>query len=171
MRGPIIKIESKGEDSGLGHEMDGASRTDIAEPKLIALKCNVDDRGFLYQIFGNYDQDLSEVRRVYIVGNPTRGIIRGFHMHKKETKAYFVVSGSAKFIAARNRDTKETYVLSSRTPTVLIVPPGNYHGWMSLEDNTVVVGLSNRTLEQSLEDDFRFGPMIFGKEIWEVRNR
>jgi len=89
-------------------------------------------------------------------------------MHKQETKAYFVISGSAKFVVVDGEKNSSTFTLSPHNPMVLLVPPKNYHGWISLQEDTVLLGLSDRTLEQSLEDDYRIDPMSFGNEIWSV---
>jgi hypothetical protein len=40
-----------------------------------------------------------------------------------------------------------------------------------LEDNTILIGLSNKSLEESLSDDIRIDPFAFGKEIWETKPR
>jgi dTDP-4-dehydrorhamnose 3,5-epimerase-like enzyme len=147
------------------------AKTNGHEPVLIPIACHVDDRGFLYQIFGDYVGEFPDVRRIYVVGNFARGVIRGYHMHKQETKGYFVVSGSAKFVAVKDDERKHTFVLTHRNPSVLLVPPQNYHGWVSLEDNTVLIGLSDRTLEQSVSDDYRTDPMKFGGDVWKVEPR
>ena len=141
------------------------------KPLLINLECYIDDRGFLYQIYGQYKDVFPELKRVYVVGNFSKGIIRGFHKHLNEWKGYFVVLGSAKFVTVDENKNIATYILSMRKPAVLIVPPNYYHGWVSLEDNTILIGLSNKSLEESLSDDIRIDPFTFGKEIWETKPR
>ncbi len=89
-------------------------------------------------------------------------------MHKRETKAYFVIGGSAKFVVVDEGKSSKTYTLSARNPSVLLVPPRNYHGWISLEEGTTLVGLSDKTLEQSVNDDYRIDPMSFGSGMWSV---
>ena len=139
-----------------------------AQPHLVAIQCHLDDRGFLCQILGNYNEFLPKVARAYVVGNFAQGTIRGLHMHKLETKAYFVVNGSAKFVVVDREKKNQAYTLSERNPAVLVVPPSYYHGWISLEANTTLIGLSDRMLEQSLKDDYRADPMAFGNEVWRV---
>jgi len=139
--------------------------------ELIGVKCHTDDRGFLYQIYGDFPEKFPDVKRIYVVGNFCKGIIRGFHMHKKEHKSYFVVNGAAKFVVVDEKKKAYSYVLTSRDSSVLIVPPKHYHGWVSLEDNTVLIGLSDKSLDESLKDDFRMDPFSFGKELWEVKPR
>jgi len=111
------------------------------------------------------------VKRVYVVGNFSRGTVRGFHKHLEEWKCYFVSSGAAKFIAVDDEKNVSAFLLSSKNPTILIVPPGYFHGWVSLGEDTILIGMSNKSLEQSLKDDIRTDPFTFGKEIWEVKAR
>jgi dTDP-4-dehydrorhamnose 3,5-epimerase-like enzyme len=46
-------------------------------------------------------------------------------------------------------------VLSSKTPKILWIPPGNYNGFKTLEYNTTVLFFSTSTLNESLNDDIR----------------
>lgn len=141
------------------------------KPEKIDIKCHVDDRGFLYQVYGNYPDKFPEVKRIYIVGNYSKGVIRGFHKHMEEWKCYFIAIGSAKFVLVYEDKNISTHTLSSKNPSLLIVPPRYFHGWISLEDNALLVGLSNKSLEESLKDDIRIDPFTFGKDVWEVKPR
>lgn len=141
------------------------------EPEQLEVSCHIDDRGFLYQIFGNFEGKFPELKRVYVVGNFSKGTIRGFHKHEEEWKCYFAVSGSAKFVVIDEDKNIFTYTLSPKKPSILIVPPRFFHGWVSLEENTILIGMSNKGLEQSLKDDVRINPFTFGKKVWEVKPR
>jgi len=141
------------------------------KPEHVAISCHVDDRGFLYQIYGNYEDKFPSVKRIYIVGNFSKGTIRGFHKHNEEWKGYFISNGSAKFVVVDENKKMSTYTLSSKNPAVLIVPPKYFHGWISLEENTMLIGMSNKSLEESLEDDVRIDPFTYGKEVWDVKAR
>lgn len=141
----------------------------LSEPKQIEVSCHIDDRGFLYQIAGNYE--FPEIKRVYVVGNFAKGVIRGYHEHKEEWKAYFAVSGSLKIVVVDEQGEISNYVLTSRKPSILVVPPKHLHGWISLEEDTLLVGISNKTLEESQADDYREDPFKYGKEMWDVKPR
>jgi dTDP-4-dehydrorhamnose 3,5-epimerase-like enzyme len=140
-----------------------------SEPAEVEILCHADDRGFLYQLYKSYH--FPEVKRVYLVGNYSRNVIRGFHKHNEEWKAYFVGRGTAKFVLVNEQKEITTHTLSDRRPCVLVVPPKYLHGWVSLTEETLVIGLSNKTLEESNKDDFREDPFIFGKEVWETKAR
>ena len=135
----------------------------------------IDDRGFLSQILPEGSESFN-IKRIYSTGNFARGTIRGFHKHSKETKAFFVASGAAKFVAVDDREDSPTYkqintfVLSQLNPSVLVVPTGIYTGWMSLEDKTVVVGMSSEVFDKDNPDDERLDPFAYG-DVWEIKNR
>ncbi|MEM3727748.1 MAG: WxcM-like domain-containing protein [Candidatus Bathyarchaeia archaeon] len=141
------------------------------KPKQLEVECHLDDRGFLYQIYGNYEGEFPELKRVYVVGNFSKGTIRGFHKHNEEWKCYFVISGSAKFVVIDENGSISTYILSPKRPCLLIIPPGYFHGWVSLEEDTILIGMSNKSLEQSINDDVRIDPFTFGRDLWEVKPR
>ncbi|MFB5637519.1 MAG: dTDP-4-dehydrorhamnose 3,5-epimerase family protein [Nitrosarchaeum sp.] len=144
------------------------------------LQCNkvesfIDDRGFLSQILPEGDKSFS-IKRIYSTGNFSRGTIRGFHKHSKEKKAFFVLSGTAKFVAVDDRNDSSTYkqintfILSQLNPSVLIVPTGIYTGWMSLDDKTIVIGISSEVFDKNNPDDQRLDPYTYG-DVWKVENR
>lgn len=135
----------------------------------------IDDRGFLSQILPEGDESFN-IKRLYSTGNFSKGVIRGFHKHKREKKAFFVPSGSAKFVAVDDRKDSSTYkeinkfVLSTLNPSVLTIPTGVYTGWMSLEDNTVVLGISSEPFDKENPDDERLDPYAYG-DVWKVKDR
>lgn len=139
------------------------------------VKSFIDDRGFLSQILPEGDESF-QIKRIYSTGNFSRGIIRGFHKHVREKKAFFVPSGSAKFIAVDDRQNSSTFkeintfVLSTLNPSVLTVPTGIYTGWMSLEDGTVVIGISSEKFDKDNPDDERLDPYAYG-DVWKVKDR
>ena len=144
------------------------------------LQCNkvesfIDDRGFLSQILPEGDESFS-IKRIYSTGNFSKGTIRGFHKHSREKKAFFVTSGVAKFVAVDDRKESPTYkqintfVLSQLNPSVLVVPTGIYTGWMSLDDKTVIIGISTEPFDKNNPDDERLDPFTYGN-VWEIKNR
>lgn len=142
--------------------------------KLVPVKTFVDDRGYINQIIQHSDGVFPKLERLYLVGNFGKGVIRGLHKHEKEWKCFFVINGAVKFVLVKETKNKpeiDTYVLSSKNPQILIIPPGIWHGSMSLEENTTLLGISNFTIKETKEDDYRIDPFNFGKEIWEVKPR
>jgi len=135
----------------------------------------IDDRGFLSQIFPEGDESFT-IKRIYSTGNFSKGTIRGFHKHKKEKKGFFVTSGSAKFVVVDDRKDSSTYkeintfILSTLNPSVLTVPVGVYTGWMSLQNDTVILGISSEPFDKENPDDERLDPFAF-EDVWKVKDR
>lgn len=135
----------------------------------------IDDRGFLSQILPEGDESFT-IKRIYSTGNFSKGTIRGFHKHKKEKKGFFVTSGSAKFVVVDDRKDSATYkeintfILSTLNPSVLTVPVGVYTGWMSLQNDTVILGISSEPFDKENPDDERLDPFAF-EDVWKVKDR
>lgn len=132
----------------------------------------IDDRGSLR--FVN-DFDFSGVKRFYQVENHRQGFIRAWHGHEKEGKYVYVAKGSALIGAVPFSTTQvikedvQKFVLSSKSPKVLFIPPGYANGFMNLEEDTIVMFFSTSTLDESKGDDIRFP---YDKwNIWNIEYR
>jgi dTDP-4-dehydrorhamnose 3,5-epimerase len=133
-----------------------------------------DDRGCLYEVLHNYE--ITKFARIYAVVNPARGIIRGLHKHKLGWDNFCIVNGSAKFVFIDDRQESVTYkqqetiVTSARSPQLIAVPPGVYHGWMSLEDNTILLTENSELFNKENSDDVRIPADSYG-DVWTIKGR
>ena len=157
----------------------------IHDIKMIDLKVHEDDRGYLYEIIHKSDNFVSgkgqEIRQVYVVGDRIDRIVRAFHKHDELHDWFCIVKGSAKFVLVDDRKDSPTYkkldivVCSDRSPKLLIVPPGVYHGWMSLEPDTIMVSTASHEYNSEKPDEYRIPPDEFntlaGANIWEIKGR
>lgn len=84
--------------------------------------------------------------------------------------------GSAKFVLVDDRPDSPTYkemntfIISERNPSLLVVPPGVYHGWMSLEDDTQMISTASEVYNRQKPDEVRISPDSFG-DVWTVKGR
>ena len=100
------------------------------ETKEIKGAVHVDDRG---EVSFVNDFDFDGVKRFYTIRNHRVGFVRAWHAHKKEAKYVTVLNGSALVGAVKIDDWKKPcrdaevsrFVLSSRRPSVLSIPPGH----------------------------------------------
>ena len=106
----------------------------------------------------------------------TRGTVRAFHKHAELWDWFFISHGSAKFVLVDDRDDSPTkgemmaVVVGDRKPALIVVPPGVYHGWMSLEDDTQMVSTASHTYNREKPDEVRIPPDSFG-DVWTVKGR
>jgi dTDP-4-dehydrorhamnose 3,5-epimerase len=154
----------------------------IHDANIIDLTVREDDRGYLFEIIHKSDEFVSgkgqEIRQVYVVGDRIENIIRAFHKHDELHDWFCIVKGSAKFVLVDDRKDSPTYkefdivVCSDRTSKLLVVPSGVYHGWMSLEPDTIMVSTASHEYNREKPDEYRVPPDEFNELIginpWEI---
>ena len=125
------------------------------------------------------DFSFKGVKRFYQVENTDQKTIRAFHGHKNEAKYVLVISGSILlcviYLDNLKKPSKENkvqkFILSGRKPEIVYIPGGYANGFKALEVNTKVIFFSTSSLKESLEDDYRFPPNYWGKEVWERNDK
>ena len=148
---------------------------------VIPLTVHIDDRGYLIEIARQAGDPephgvLHEFGQAYLVGNATRGVIRAFHKHLQVWDWFTFGHGSAKVVLVDDRDDSPSrgermvLVIGERNPVLVAVPPGVYHGWMSLEDDTQLIGLASQVYNREDPDEVRVPPDFFG-DVWAVKGR
>lgn len=150
-------------------------KIDFKKPRAIEYPVFADDRGTFAPFInglGELTPQSVNIKRIYYVCNDSKGVVRGFHYHKKEWKFFVIVSGSAKFVALNpdKPDEKYQFISSVRKNNLIIIPPLFANGWVSLSDNTILVCASSATTQESLKDDKRFDPYKWG-DVWTVKAR
>jgi dTDP-4-dehydrorhamnose 3,5-epimerase-like enzyme len=121
------------------------------------------------------DFDFKGIKRFYQIDLPRKNMIRAFHGHFKESKHVFVISGQLLLcvvkindkITPSKKNKVKKIILNSDNPQIYNVPQGYANGIMSLKPNTRVIFFSNKTLQESLNDDFRFDKNYWGEMVWE----
>lgn len=139
----------------------------------------VDDRGHFTNIPLALPKFNFKGKRVYLCDNFQKGTVRGYHYHEYEAKVFICLKGGIKFILlAENMFdwdpslwNPEVFTLSGIIPKALYVPPNYANAWQTLTDDTIMLGISDNTVAQSMEDDVRLDPMMYHPEYWEVECR
>ncbi len=133
----------------------------IVNPTLFEKGQSKDHRGFV-EYYNSLD--LSDYKRFYIVTNPLRGTVRAWHGHKIEAKLIKVLKGEflVAVVKVDNWDnpSKENNVekfLMNEDSGILYIPPGYANGAINLVADSKVIYFSSLNLEDSANDDYRFG--------------
>jgi len=149
--------------------------------KVVDLAIHEDDRGYLIEVARHVDDPephgvVHQFGQVYLVGDPVRGTVRAFHKHDELWDWFFISHGGAKFVLKDDRDDSMTsgemmtVIASCRKPRLIVVPPGVYHGWMSLEDDTQLISTASHIYNREDPDEVRIPPDSFG-DVWAVKGR
>ena len=134
----------------------------------------IDDRGvlgFLNSLEGFV------VKRTYVITNHQSGYIRAWHGHKEEEKIFIPICGSfligavqiADFDNPSSRETPIRRILSEFSMEGFRIPAGYANGIMNLTEHAKLLVLSNSTLDQSKNDDYRYDWDFWN--IWNISNR
>jgi len=113
-------------------------------------KCYPDDRGFLLQSYVRSELEMLGIAadfRQAIQSRSKRGVVRGLHFQwdPPQGKLIRCVSGSILDVAVDVRHHSPTLgdhvilEMSERNNTVFWLPPGFAHGFMALENETIVL--------------------------------
>jgi len=139
------------------------------------LKRHVDDRGTLEEVLRCDDREFVKFGQVYVVQSRAVGTVRAFHRHEKLWDHFCIVAGAALFqfvddmVSAGSVPAGTPYRITADAakPVVLRVPPGVWHGWMSLEPNTILLSIASEPYNPEEPDEERLPPVSFGAR-WEV---
>lgn len=146
-----------------------SSNNSSVEEKLFIGNSFFDDRGYLS--FFNDFNEWNKIVRFYQVENRKVDSIRAFHGHKRETKYVYVAKGAILLHIATTKGVQKSYILDASKPQILkLIPDGVnpiFHGFKILEPGTIIQFFSDKSLEESQNDDFRLSWDCFGSKLWE----
>jgi dTDP-4-dehydrorhamnose 3,5-epimerase len=148
----------------------------IHQVEVRPLTVYVDDRGYLMEVLRNYDPFFTKFGYLYVAGDNVRGIVRAFHKHQEMWEWFYCSQGSARYVLVDSRPESPTHekmnsiVIGQRNPSMLVVPPGVFHGWVSLEDNTQIIAVGSEPYNPAALDEVRVPADSFGVK-WEVEPR
>jgi len=173
--GKKVEVEYNFSDS-VAKVLGEFTREDMAWVRADPLTTHSDDRGHLFEV--NHSSDVVKFGQDYVVIDDLPHIVRAFHAHRELWDYFTIIQGHAKFVLFDARvkihgEENPTYgrmkqfVIGQRRNMRLTVPPGVYHGWMSLEPQTILLSFGSELYDGDDPDEHRVPPNSFGYR-WEV---
>jgi len=117
----------------------------VIDPKVFG-----DERGYFFESYNKLDFEKNGISTTFVQDNQSKsakGIVRGLHLQQEpyeQVKLISVASGSILDVAVDVRVGSKTYgkyypqILSEENKKMFYIPAGFAHGFLSLEDNTIV---------------------------------
>ncbi|RRO12126.1 WxcM-like domain-containing protein [Flavobacteriaceae bacterium 14752] len=132
----------------------------IIEPKIIKPNTFTDHRGSLYS-YENFEIDKLNIIRTFLINVID---FRGWHGHKHENNWFKVNKGMLKILLVKPDDWQKPsvelkpleFILKSEDHQILFIPAGYVSAIKCLKDPSVLEVFSDKTLNESLTDDYRF---------------
>jgi len=129
--------------------------TNISDVIVLTPTVYEDNRGYFFESFNSLDFNTNislpkTIKSEFVQDNQSiskRGVIRGMHLQiypYEQTKLIRVIKGKILDIIVDLRKRSNTYLqvfsieLSGENKKILLVPTGCLHGFLSLEDDTIV---------------------------------
>ena len=119
-------------------------KTKIKDLLIIKKETYKDKRGFLREL---YRENLLSKKFIFeILSNSNKNVIRGLHLQKKNSQGKYVtvLNGKAFDVAVDLRKNSKTFgqyvsiILSGKQNVSFYIPEGFAHGFLALENNTIM---------------------------------
>ncbi len=132
--------------------------------KIKQLRVIPDQRGRLMEILRTDDDLFVKFGQVYMT-TTYAGVVKAWHLHKKQTDNVACVLGMIKLAVYDPREDSPTYkevnefYLGTHNPLLVQIPAGVYHGWMCVSpEEAIVVNVPTEVYDREDPDEFRLDP-------------
>jgi len=117
--------------------MNGEPVEGMPGAMLFSPQVHADSRGSFMEIFRQDSLGVDFVQANH--SHSAAGVLRGLHYHRRQSDAWYVISGEAQAMLADIRTPSDapavaSVTLSAEHPQVLYIPPGVAHGFLAITD-------------------------------------
>ncbi len=146
----------------------------IQEIKIKPLKIFANDQGYLFETIRADDEIFDNKFGQNMISTVYPGVIKGLHLHQKQTDYTTCVKGNLKYIAIKENQNKtptiQTFILGEKNPILIKCPPGIWHGYTPIgNQEALILHTMDKTFDPADDDTQRKDPFAFG-DVWSVRN-
>jgi len=123
-----------------------------------------DERGWLMEILRCDDDVFKKFGQVYLT-TAYPGVVKAWHMHKKQTDNIVCIRGMIKLALYDSRKGSKTYgeinefFIGEKNPKLVTVPPMVYHGFKAIGDKTAyIINIPDLPYNREKPDEYRLPP-------------
>jgi len=128
------------------------------------LKLIPDDRGWLLEMLRSDEPVYEKFGQVYASATYP-GVVKGWHLHRKQVDYFVCVSGMVKLVIYDGREGSPTrgqldeFFIGIPNPLLVRVPEGTHHGWKCISPETaVVINCATEVYDYQRPDEERLDP-------------
>lgn len=126
-----------------------------------ALRVKPDERGHLMEMFRSDDELFERFGQAYVT-TTYPGVVKAWHMHKKQDDNVVCIRGMVKMALYDGREGSGTkgelmeIFMGEHRPVLVHIPKGVYHGWKCISDyECFVVNVPTELYDYENPDEFR----------------
>ncbi len=145
--------------------------SDLSSIKVKNLITHSDDRGYLFEVLRNDDEQFNEFGQAYI--NYTEpGVIKGFHKHEVNEDNFVCLSGRIRLVILdEHTEEYREFYLGPENLILVHIPAGLQHGWQALgNERACVLNVSSQAYDRDNPDEVRVSPTYFKYYCWDIKN-
>ncbi len=123
-----------------------------------------DERGRLFEMLRNDDPIFRKFGQVYCT-TVDRGVVKGWHLHRKQYDNFVCVNGMIKLVAYDGRARSATrgavneFFIGVHKPLLVQIPPGVWHGFKGLSaPDATVINVATEPYHHGAPDEYRKDP-------------
>lgn len=148
--------------------------TPISDLLIIQPKVFEDERGYFFESYNNSLFKQHNIQVDFVQDNQSlsqKNVLRGLHFQNPpfaQGKLVRVITGSVLDVAVDIRKNSPTYgkhyslVLDEKNKTMMWIPPGFAHGFLTLENNTIFSYKCSNLYDKNSEDSIRWNDPDIG---------
>ncbi|MGQ9618070.1 MAG: dTDP-4-dehydrorhamnose 3,5-epimerase family protein [Candidatus Aminicenantia bacterium] len=132
--------------------------------KIKNLRVIPDERGKVMEILRSDDDLFIKFGQVYL-STTYPGVVKGWHMHKKQWDNVACISGMIKLVIYDGREDSPTYreinefFIGVHNPKLIQIPPNVYHGWKCIsQEEALVINIPTELYNYKEPDEHRLPP-------------
>jgi len=132
--------------------------------KIKELKVHPDQRGRVMEILRRDDDLFEKFGQVYIT-TAFPGVVKAWHLHKKQSDHFCVIRGMMKVALFDDRADSSTkglvnvFYMGDHRTLLLRIPPGVYHGFQCIgTEEAIVVNCPTEPYNPDAPDEYRLHP-------------
>jgi dTDP-4-dehydrorhamnose 3,5-epimerase len=144
--------------------MDIEEKSLIQGVKIKSLRVIPDERGRLVEILRQDDALFEKFGQVYMT-TTYPGMVKAWHLHKKQTDNVTCIQGMIKLVLYDPRKDFSSYgkihqlYLGIHRPLLVQIPPGIFHGWMCVsQEEAVMINIPSEAYDYTDPDEERIDP-------------
>ena len=128
------------------------------------LQLITDERGWLMEVLRCDDDLFKKFGQVYVT-TAYPGVVKAWHMHKKQTDNFTCIHGLMKVVLYDDRKDSSTYkeinefFIGVKKPLLLSIPPSVYHGFKAVGTETAYfLSVPTEAYNYKKPDEYRLPP-------------
>lgn len=132
--------------------------------KVKNLRVIPDERGRVMEILRSDDELFIKFGQVYL-STTYPGVVKGWHMHKKQWDNVACIHGMIKLVIYDDREDSPTkgeineFFIGVHNPKLVQIPPGLYHGWKCIsQEEALVINIPTELYNYKEPDEYRLPP-------------